>query len=215
MDFGKLAYLKAEELEQKILNRRQERIKNTGLSVYPNFSLRLDNDYNICKINASSRVAVLVNIALDTMQAGRVTLYFGDKKVTFCDVKSVGISTQFLAVSTRISGLTQLSLKAENGFIGHIEALSVTAIGDDAAIAGLSKGFAAVDSGKTTGVLFIKDNNIVLRSNSINSAEFTDRVIGGGSVADLASDGNGGFYIAFTDNSNNFWIKHITSIYTI
>jgi len=83
-------------------------------------------------------------------------------------------------------------------------------IGEEANLTRRTCSFSADESGNFLGVITSKNDRIILIRRLVNSPDiFAEFDIGTGSVADICGDGTGGFFVFYSDTSQNNWIEHI------
>jgi len=214
MDFGRLAYKRLEEFEHAMRSTRTERMRNTGFSIRPNFFINELNPYRITTASGSGRQSLLVKINANVLNTGRIVLLIDGQKVGFSDFLTLGNSEQVLMINCRFSNQTAaLSLQAQNGLSANLISLQAVLIGEGAHFARRVGGFSADESGRFLGVLYSKNDNLQLNRYPLSTlANPTVFSIGRGLIADTCGDGNGGFYVGYVDNNQNFWIIHINEV---
>jgi len=210
MDFGRAAIIRLEELENAVRQRRETRIRNTGFFVRPNFSLRDINPYRITAASGKGRQSLIVTLNLTVQTVGRVILQADSQRLGFSDFTTAGNIEQTIMLSTRFTDMVSLSLISSGGLVATINSIQVILIGDEASLSRRTCSFSSDESGNFLGVLNSKNDRIVLtrylQSNLSSSQEFD---VGTGSVADLCGDGQGGFFVFYSDTSQNNWVEHI------
>jgi len=210
MDFGRLAYLRVEELENAVRSNRTERIRNTGFSVRPRFNLNAQNSYRITNASGRGRQSLLVTINVDVQEAGRVAVTLGGQKLGFSDFNGTGNQEQMLMLSCRFTDTTVISLTAQNGFRGTLLCVQIILIGEAAHLSRRAGDFGADESGDFLGVLFSRNERLQLNRYPLSTLQNpTAFAIGHGGIADVCGDTGGGFYIAYADNNQNVWLTHI------
>ena len=211
MDLGRLAFQRVEELENALRQAPRERVRNTGLSVRPNFFINAQNPYRLTTASGRGRQSLLVKINAVVETVGRIAIMLNNQKLGFTDFNALGNQEQVLMLSARIAGESAaITLVAQNDFRANLVSVQAVLIGDNANLSRRSGDFAVDESGEFLGVLYSKNETLTLaRYDLMDLSEYTNFNIGMGGISDLCGDGAGGFYVSFIDNSQNFWVVHI------
>ncbi|MCL2061232.1 MAG: hypothetical protein FWH03_01215 [Firmicutes bacterium] len=210
MDYGKLAYLRLEEVEAALSPKRQARLKNTSLSVYPDFPLIAANDYHFAALEGTGTLTAVLCISAEVRTAGRISVYIGGIKAGFIDFSDAGVFERVLCVSVRVADNGQILLRAENGFYGFLTGISAALIGENASLMRMRDDFAADESNGDCGVL--RGINGDLQLQVFRAGEVIRHTsMGRGASADICADGAGGFFAAYSDFSDNCWITHYSA----
>jgi len=218
MDFGKMAYLRVEEIENILRQQRPQRIRNTAFTLTPNASIiNVDSlprqDFRVSEAEGTGRVTFLVKILAEVQIgfSGEIQLWIDGHKAGFTSLDTAGTHERTIVVSVPMTQLSSLTLRASIGFRAVLRMVTVCLIGENVRLIRPRGNFAIDQSGETIAVIHSReDDRIIIHRGSKydNAIVFVESFVGTGSVADVCSDNNGGFFVAYSDNDNNMWLVH-------
>ncbi|MCL2847581.1 MAG: hypothetical protein FWE13_02365 [Firmicutes bacterium] len=209
MDLNRKALKRLDELENTVSSRREQRVRNVGFSIHPSFPLRSGNPYTTTTASGLGSLSLMIRLTARVTQIGRVAIRVSGELINFTDFETLGISERVIMLQIRVSNASSITLEAQNGFVGLLEAVQMVLIGDRANLSGVRRDFGADISGNIIGILSGQNDQLFIYSSPVSNLQnFTTRTVGTGRIADIVADKMGGFFVAFRDNSNNFWLNH-------
>lgn len=211
MDYAKMALLKVEELENAVNIKKPERVKNAGFSSYPHFPLREGNDFILGEITGSGALSLMFTADADTVMPGRISVYVDSKRAGFCDLNAPGRFRHGIIATVQLFAPGRVMLKAEKGYRGTLEALSLVILGEKAGFIRKKADFAADSLGGTDAVIYSLNERVICVTGYNSAAGFmsAETDLGSGFAADICKGPEDSFYAVFSDSSDNLWVSQL------
>lgn len=208
MDYGKLAYLKATDLESRLGASGERKAEVTRVAAIP-LGTAYGNEVELGRISGAGVTAFIVTAELKTATAGTIEL-FADERLLASEplVKSEHL-VKVITCAAVTGGGERVFLKV-NASASVISA-SLTAIGASA----VERNFLplrAADSPLGYAVLAVEDGEIRLFFENARHTFDAYLLIGFGKSADITAinyGGKNGFAVAYADEKNNVWLTRV------
>lgn len=202
MDYGKLAYLKAEELESRIS------VQPRKLPAYAGFApdVPLRDVVEIAEIKASGAVALVVKLTFSAAGevSGRITAEIGGAAFSDASVSFSGEKTEVLIGAAEFSGAKTLALRPQNLSGAVLKRAEIVTVGGEG-IGREASDFAVAESG--TAVLAAYGRNMSVMGCLFSGGEAVmEKELCRGSRFDVCGCGDG-FILAHNDAAGNLWLK--------
>lgn len=204
MDYGKMAYLKAEELEGRIsVNTRR---LPASASFAPSVPLR--DSYRIAEIKGTGGIAVMVKLTLYAAAAvdGRIAASLNGVTFADCRVAFTGTHAEVLLGAAELAGGAVLAIEPENLAAARLERAEVVTIGGDGVGKEVS-GFAVAESDRGILAVFGRSMSVIGRPVTDGTLG-SERVLGRGNALD-ACGFEDGYYLVYDDPLGNLWVKRL------
>ena len=212
MDYGKLAYIKAEELEKRIAVEKKTRVICADYTVAPTFSFGNGKTYPVCSVKSEGTLALIIVLSFSGESGkGTAQVYLGDKSLisTAVDLADGETKTVVLTRAFSMSGNEIISVGA-SGSVKTLQSVQVVAFGQNAdLITNLSR--SAVDyNGEKWGLITSENDRVRMCPFSENEFDLTTEIfVGSGRGADICALGNG-FVACYIDDQGNTTVAKIT-----
>lgn len=204
MDYGKMAYLKAEELEGRIsVNTRR---LPASASFAPSVPLRAP--YRIAEIKGTGGIAVMVKLTLYAATAvdGRIAASLNGVTFADCRVTFTGTHSEVLLGAAELSGGAILALEPSGLAAARLERAEVVTIGGDGVGKEVSD-FAVAESGGHVLAVFGRSMSVIGRPIA-DGALGDEHVLGRGNALDACGCPDG-YYLVYDDPLGNLWVKRL------
>lgn len=207
MDYGKAAYLKAEDLEARLNKAESEpKIKNVYTLIKCALEVKDGLNFDACNIFGKGSMTLIVKVTVNAYTQGSLILSLDDASVGRITFSQAGVHSEIIMNSVTVFEDGVLSFKAQDGFIGLIEAAEITLIGADAHIDRSTFDWAADTDGNCSAVLVNEDGKLyILPGEENNLPNKNDSHYLGVSVSCDAVLAGGVCYIVYTDSFKNLY----------
>lgn len=210
MDYGKLAYLRLDEIESMISSTESLPVKNTSLSVKPNHALRNSNQYSVTAMSGTGSVGFFLTIEFNTNVAGTVGVFIDGVRVGVFTLTS-GIGQYNVNTSVRFDENAVLTIEADESYQGLITQLDVVLVGQDAYIMRASTSFCAGSDGANVYVMYHDGENAKLDCLD-SSGNFVSTIATlSTTIFDIDVDSSGMVYVSYVDAVGNTWVSKYSS----
>lgn len=198
-DYGKLAYMKVEDLENSMQAVAKRTFDSSKAYFSPYVSL-CHLPYEMTDFICSGVVAIIARINLNAVSPGVVTLFIDDKCVGAARVE-VGKSEKIILGSAKTSGGR---LRLVGGFNCDLENAEIILVGDGAFITRYASDICAVESAdKICLVSSVSDSLGAFVVDKSDPRFITPVNVGVGSIVDALAFEN--FLICYADSFDNMW----------
>ena len=213
MDYGKLAYIKAEELEKRLVKTNTARITCSDYTASPTFDFSTGKSYGISAISANGTITVMAVMTVQGNGAnGQLKLYLGEDLLSSQQVVITSDESQTV-IFTRAINLYEekiLSVKGE-GLNATLKSVQVVLIGEKADMR-TNLNSSAVDKLNQTWMLIdCKNDRVRIFPFSENDFNLNTEVfVGGGKACDICA-GAEGFIVAYIDDAGNTVLAKVST----
>lgn len=211
MDYGKLAYMKVEELGARLSNSATEQIDEGGAYavIAPYSVLTNGTEIPLTEIVGKGRITLVVKVTMrrDAAMAKGILTLKADGKIAALQsaVGEKGEVTYVLLTSVYSTGLLPLSLACEGNFDAVLIRTEVAALGSGLSLGRRQSDWSAdyIGDGTKAAAAVVFDESVLV-------APVTGGAIGAfasagmGHTLDFAAVGTG-FNLAYFDDMGNFW----------
>lgn len=210
MDYGKIAYLKVDELESAINNfasQKSKNIKSSSFKSYPNVPFLFDSAiFDVCKVSGLGEGSIIFTLEFLVHSVGECDIVYGDFVIEKIRFDSVGLINKTIICSINFGQSTDLKIRASD-FRGYLKTISFVLIGSDAKIDKLNSSFCVAESSDMQAILHIVNNSIYLDFylNSDLKEKYGTVFIGHGNYVDIAYVSNNTFFVCYQDNYKNLF----------
>lgn len=206
MDYGKMAYIKAEELEARLTSMAVgSDDKVTDLTVKPVYDFYC-GDFALTSIRASGSVSVIIRLQLRLDEdADELPVYLKVNGLRSAETLINGsageVKDALIVCGIKLSGVAELTLSADNAAMVLLTA-QIVVNGDGACLSGNGGDAAADKCGSVWCVVSCEDNCVVGYAFTESSPTLTPVYIGAGKKADVTATDNG-FLVSLVDGTGN------------
>ncbi len=207
MDYGKLAYLKAEELESRLSAPGRKLPAAAGFAP----RIQLTGETELAALRASGAVAVVLKLTLSSAApvSGRLSaavngLVFAEAAVAFD-----GGHTELMIGAAEFTGEAMLSLVPENLSGAVLVRAEVLTVGGDG-IGREASDFAVAENETAVLVAVGRDMSVTGRILAADGTLGAETVLGRGSRFDVCGAPDG-FILAHNDATGNLWLKKLNN----
>ena len=207
MDYGKLAYLKVEELEARLATATQTgKSMVTSATVNPLYDFTR-GDFRLCELYASGHVSVTVKVNLradETKSEAKLSLKVNGLTagVSSFSATSGKATEQILICGAFVDGSATLTLSSN--FVSTLISAQVVVSGSLAQLRRYGGSVAIDKSGDNWLAVKSEDDNIYAVLFNESKVRFSVPIyIGTGRKADVCKSVNGGFAIVYIDEADN------------
>ena len=207
MDYGKLAYLKAEELESRLSAPGRKLPAAAGFAP----RIQLTGETELAALRASGAVAVVLKLTLSSAApvSGRLSaavngLVFAEAAVAFD-----GGHTELMIGAAEFTGEAMLSLVPENLSGAVLVRAEVLTVGGDG-IGREASDFAVAENETAVLAAVGRDMSVIGRVLSADGTLGRETVLGRGSRFDVCGAADG-FILAHNDATGNLWLKKLNN----
>lgn len=205
MDYGKLAYIKAEELESRLNADKRAADEVTGVTLRPSFDFSL-GEYALPSVYACGGVTLTVRARIRADESASedeiVLLINGMRAASTAVTAEKGRSVDALIIcAVRLNGTAELRLSAFGKAL-VLKGVQLAVCGEGAALESIGGDAAADKCGNTWCMVEVEDGSVIAYAFSEPNASFNPHYIGAGRYADVTKTDDG-FLIAYSDESKN------------
>ncbi len=210
MDYGKKAYMRAEELERRLDMLSAPKKENAcSVSAFDGREIKAGREYKFGVLRGESECAVIVKISAEVYDCGAVRLSLNGLNIACAEFPFLGKDEKIILASVRAGSPATLSLSCENGFFGLVRKVEAVALGENVSLSSFSGGAGSAENGDKTGVAYCSGG--VLRFavfDTFSGAKETEKAISGGTDAAVAASGDG-FAIVYRDCFGGLWETYV------
>lgn len=207
MDYGKAAYVRAEELERRV-NKLGAARKQTEcfFEFEPDREIKRGRSLEIGVLGGSGVVTLIVKISATAFDCGALTLNVNGIAAGETEFSFLGKSDGLIMASVRADGAALLALECDDSLFARVHGVSVAAFGADVSFGSSGVGFGADENGGKTGVAYIVNDRLFFATfDSVGGRKLSETEIGAATAADVVRYGESGFAIVFRDGFGGLW----------
>lgn len=207
MDYGKLAYLKAEELESRLSAPGRKLPAAAGFAP----RTQLTGETELTALRASGAVAIVLKLTLSAAGpvSGRLSAAVNGLVFAETDVAFTGEYTELLIGAAEFSGEAMLSLFPENLSVAVLVRAEVLTVGGDG-IGREASDFAVAQNETAVLAAVGRNMSVIGRILSADGTLGAETVLGRGSRFDVCGAADG-FILAHNDATGNLWLKKLNN----
>ncbi|MBR2989108.1 MAG: hypothetical protein IKC64_05240 [Clostridia bacterium] len=211
MDYGKLAYMKAEELERRMINEKSERMICADYTATPSFDLTTGKSYPVCVVKAEGTLTLILVISLSGDEGeGEVKVYLGDKTLISSKVEIEQGKTQTITLTRAFSTSGSAIVSVAGGKCAKIlESVQVVAVGQNADIITNQAKSAVDNNGQSWGLVCSENERVRMYPFSENEFNLSAEIfVGYGANADICASQEG-WTVCYIDDEGNTTVASV------
>lgn len=206
MDYGKKAYMRAEELERRLDMLSAPKKENAcSVSAFDGREIKAGREYKFGVLRGESECAVIVKISAEVYDCGTVRLSMNGLNIACAEFPFLGKDEKIILASVRAGSPAALSLNCENGFFGLVSKVEAVALGENVSLSSFSGGAGSAENGNKTGVAYCSGGLLRFAVfDTFSGEKESEEAICGGTDAAIAASGDG-FAIVYRDCFGGLW----------
>lgn len=207
MDYGKLAYMRLDELEQKVESKTATALKERNVSAFfmPCEYIESGKIFDLTYISGSGINTIIISIQADVLSVGAMAILLNGKVIAVNEIEKVGKYTNILFNSVKLTGESLLSIVCLDGLCMTLKLAQIALIGALADIVRDMSDTGVDFKGDLLGVLISRDGRLMFKETLLSKVDISGGVnIGFGKKCDLIAR-EGYFAAVYIDNYENLW----------
>lgn len=212
MNYGKLAYLRLDEIENAISSFETSLTKNYSANYTPNTIISTNNSYSIAEISGDGVINIVVTFDVDTIASGSIELYLDDLLIGSCVAQSISRNQYIIMDTLELEGGGILKVKGDESYQADLYCISLMVHGEGAYIKRSDIDVALVESATYCGSCYSDGTNVYLQKYDVSTALADDAIqICFGTTFDMDCDDSDNFFIASIDRYDVFSLYVVDS----
>ncbi|MDR2201647.1 MAG: hypothetical protein LBP26_02620 [Clostridiales bacterium] len=210
MDYGKLAYMKLEDLEGAQRAAKKTRQRSARALFCPDVEFDDGRVYEAAGVSGGGAAGLVLKVTLQVLSAGAVELLI-DSRYAGEAAFSPGASEGVIIASALLNGQSLVALRAARGLSAVLKRAEFIILGEDAAVTLPASDWRCDSLGGEYALITSRDERLSFYTDSAaalaDGAELTEQgayPVGYGSRCDVCMTADG-VYALYCDNLDNLW----------